>query len=39
MSAKLPLVIVKGEGPTLFGRNWLTEIVLDWKGIHCMDEK
>ena len=33
-SAKLPLVIVKGEGPTLFGRNWLTEIALDWKEIH-----
>ena len=33
-SAKLPMVIVKGEGPTLFGGNWLTEIALDWKEIH-----
>ena len=33
--AKLPLMIVK-EGPTLFGRNWLTNIMLDWKEIHWM---
>ena len=26
----LPLVIVKGEGPCLFGRNWLEAIKLDW---------
>ena len=31
----LPLIIVKGNGPTLFGRNWLDHIVLDWKEIHC----
>ena len=33
----LPLVIVKGQGSTLFGRNWLTHIQLDWsciKSIH-----
>ena len=33
-SARLPLVIVQGEGPTLFGRNWLTKILLDWKEIN-----
>ena len=25
-TATLPLVIVKGEGPTLLGRNWLSQI-------------
>ena len=28
---KLPLIVVKGDGPPLFGRNWLQNIVLDWK--------
>ena len=26
-----PLIVVAGEGPTLFGRNWLQLIQLDWK--------
>jgi len=26
----LPLVIVRGNGPTLFGRNWLRVIKLNW---------
>ena len=28
-----PLVVVAGERPTLFGRNWLQLIQLDWNGI------
>ena len=28
-----PLIVVAGEGPTLFGRNWLQIIQLDWKNI------
>ena len=32
--AKLPLVVVKGNGPTLLGRNWLGSIRLDWGKIH-----
>ena len=32
--AKLPLVVVKGEGPTLLGRNWLDKIRLNWSKIH-----
>ncbi|KAK7901534.1 hypothetical protein WMY93_018303 [Mugilogobius chulae] len=31
--AKLPLVVVKGDGPTLLGRGWLEDIQLDWKGM------
>ena len=27
----LPLVVVKGKGPPLLGRNWLAEVVLDWQ--------
>ena len=30
----LPLVVVEGRGPNLFGRNWLSEIRLDWKSIN-----
>ena len=29
----LPLVVVKGEGPTLLGRNWLSKIRLNWAQI------
>ena len=30
----MPLLIVQGSGPSLFGRNWLKEIILDWNEIH-----
>lgn len=33
-TATLPLVVVKGDGPTLLGRNWLTKIKLKWEEIH-----
>lgn len=29
-SKKLPIYVVKNEGPTLFGREWLESIHLDW---------
>ena len=29
----LPLVVVKGDGPTLLGWNWLVHLQLNWKGI------
>ena len=29
----LPLLVVKEDGPSLIGRNWLTKIQLDWKSI------
>ena len=32
----LPLLVVAGEGPSLIGRNWLTELKLDWHELHQM---
>ena len=36
-TATLPLLVVEGRGPYLFGRNWLKEITLDWKFIHQIE--
>ncbi len=33
-AAQLPLIVLSGDGPSLFGRNWLESIQLDWKQIH-----
>ena len=35
-TAKLPLYVVKGDYPSLFGRAWLDEITLDWPAISMM---
>ena len=32
-TATLPLLVVKGEGPSLLGRNWLGALKLDWHEI------
>ena len=32
----LPLVVVKGNGPMLLGRNWLKAIKLNWSDIYCV---
>ena len=31
--ADLPLIVTKGTGPSLLGRNWLATLKLDWKQI------
>ena len=31
--ASLPRLVVAGEGPSLLGRDWLTQLRLDWKSI------
>ena len=38
---KLPLIVVKGDGPSLLGRGWLEDIYLDWREINnrCKAEK
>ena len=35
-SAQLPLLIVRHNGPTLLGRNWLQQLRLDWREIHTI---
>ena len=34
---KLVLVVTAGKGPSLFGRNWLNHINLNWKHIKSLD--
>ena len=34
--ATLPLVVVKGDSPSLLGRNWLDALRLDWKENHLV---
>ena len=36
---RLPLVVLDGTGPLLFGRNWLHQIQLNWQTICSMSEK
>ena len=33
---QLPLIVVKGNGPSLLGRNWLEHIKLNWVKIHII---
>ena len=33
---QLSLVVVRGNGPTLLGRNWLKHFVLDWNTIRSV---
>ena len=35
---KEPLLVVKGDGPDLFGRNWLDHIRLDWQEIKYLQQ-
>ena len=35
-TVKLPLFVTGGSGPSLFGRNWLTALRLDWQGIFAV---
>ncbi len=34
--AQVPLLVVHGAGPNLFGRDWLSRFQLDWKAIHVV---
>ena len=36
--SQLLLIVVKGKGPSLFGRDWLKVIKLDWQGIYSLQE-
>lgn len=37
--ATMPLIIVKGNRPALFGRNWLEKLKLDWKNIFTLGKE
>ena len=37
-TAVLPLTVIEGEGPSLFGRNWLKTIEIDWKSFYTLKE-
>ena len=34
---QFPLLVVVGNGPTLLGRNWLSEIKLNWHMINLQN--
>ena len=36
---QLPLLVVAGERPSLFGRNWLNHIKLDWESLHNVERE
>ena len=38
-SQTLQLVVVQGHGPSLFGRNWLEKIKIDWNSIYSVQEQ
>ena len=38
-TAKLPLVVVEGNGPSLFRRDWLQHINLDWKSLNMVQNQ
>ena len=35
-SKELPLTVVVGSGPSLFGRHWLNHFTLDWHSLNCV---
>ena len=37
-AAKLPLFVVQNCGPPLFGRDWLSDIQLDWQHIKSLHQ-
>ena len=34
---KLPALVVRSQGPNLFGRNWMEAVKLNWDAIFCVD--
>ena len=35
---QLPLIITKGDGPSLLGRNWLAELRINWESVYTIQE-
>ena len=38
-SRTLPLVVVQGHGPSLFRRNWLEKIKIDWNSVYSVQKQ
>ena len=36
--AVLPLLVIKGNGPNLIGRNWLQQMRINWKNLLQLKE-
>ena len=36
--AKLSLLVVKGDGPSLLGRDWLQQLQIDWQTVNRVHE-
>ena len=34
---KLPILVIKGEGPPLIGRNWLNSLKLNWRNLFSLN--
>ena len=34
----LPLLVIKGRGPSLFGRNWLERIKVNWNDVNHLQD-
>ena len=35
---QLPLLVVKGQGPNLLGRDWMSVLTLDWQTVHKLQD-
>ena len=35
---QLPLLVVKGQGPNLLGRDWMNVLTFDWQAIHKVQD-
>ena len=35
---QLPLLVVKGQGPNLLGRDWMSMLTLDWQTVHKLQD-
>ena len=38
MTQSLPVVVVKGSGPSLVGRGWIKALGVDWQGVNKVTE-
>lgn len=34
---ELPLIVVKGQAPSLLGRNWISQLEVNWKSTHKLE--